>query len=235
MPSETDDEDRANISRAIERRRQQGEPLIAVTTGKGAKIAGNVWGIAWQHHLEGYADYHSRLPRGRTVLRQGKVFDLIIRPGVVTAVVAGPALYDVTVKIKPLPDDRWQDLRDGCAGQIGSLLGLLEGRLGGAVMQRLTDPDAGLFPASKEIKVICTCPDDADLCPHGAAVLYGIGLQFDSDPSLFFQLRDVDPTTLFQQAHDAVVAPASDGGASHVIADDDLADVFGIDLGTSEK
>lgn len=229
MPSENEDEDRENVARAIERRRQQGEPLEVMTTGKGAKIAGNVWGIAWQHHLESYADYHSRLPRGRSLLRQGKVFDLVIRTGEVSAVVAGPALYDVRVKIKPLDAEQWQGLRDDCAGQTGSLLDLLEGRLGETVMQRLTAADTGLFPARREIKVICTCPDDADLCPHGAAVLYGIGFQFDSDPALFFSLRGVDPTELYQHAQASSITP-DPTGAAHVIPDEDLADLFGLDL-----
>lgn len=230
MPRDTEDEDRESIARAIERRRQHGEPLVPVATGQKTRIAGNAWGIAWQHHLEGYADYHSRLPRGRTLLRQGKVMDLDIRTGLATAVVAGPDLYDVSVRLKPLAPERWQGLRDDCAEQTGSLLDLLEGRLGETVMRRLTSPEAGLFPERKEIKVICTCPDDADLCPHGAAVLYGIGLQFDADPALFFRLRGVNPAELFQQAQQSSLAPAPHTG-SHVIPDSDLADVFGIDLG----
>lgn len=231
MPRNDQDENEP-LERAIERRRRQGEPMTAVTTGnKNVKIAGNAWGIAWQHHLESYADYHSRLPRGRTLLRQGKVYDLVIDTGLVTAVAAGPGLYDVTVKIKPLDAETARELQAACAGQAGSLLDLLEGRLGEDTMRRLTAPDAGLFPDRRDIKVLCTCPDDADLCPHGAAVLYGIGLQFDSDPGLFFRLRGVDPSLFFDQARETLAAADGEAQASTpVIAAEDLAGLFGIEI-----
>ncbi len=228
MPWQEDDDSKDSVEREIERRRQRGEALTAITTGKGAKIAQNFWGIAWQHHLEGYADYHSRLPRGRTFLRQGKVFNLEISEGLATALVAGQCLHEVRAKVQPLEADHWQQLRTDCAGQISSLLDLLEGRLGDGVMKIIADREHGLFPSPKQIKVICNCPDDADLCPHGAAVLYGIGLRFDAEPALFFQLRGVDHRDLISQAQHAMQqTPASD---ATTIADSDLADVFGIDL-----
>ncbi len=231
MPwSQDEGEDsQASTAREIERRRQRGEPLIAVEPAKGNKLAQHFWGIAWQHHLESYADYHSRLTRGRTTLRQGKVFDLEINEGVVTAVVAGQALHEVIVKIKPVEPERWQQMQSACAGQVGSVLDLLTGKLGDGVMKIIANREDGLFPAPKEIKVICDCPDDADLCPHGAAVLYGIGLRFDAEPALFFKLRGVDHRELVSQAQNVMhQTPASD---TAVIADSDLAAVFGIDLG----
>ena len=225
MPWQDDDE-KEDVARAIERRRSRGEPLVPVETGKGSKIAGNFWGIAWQHHLEGYADYESRLPKARTLLRQGKVFDLEIAEGQATAVVAGHRLHDVIVRVRPMDPERWQETKAACAGKVGSLLDLLTGSLGYDVMRVLADPDVGVFPDRNEIKAICDCLDEASLCPHGAAVLYGIGLKFDSDPALFFRLRGVDQSELVASAQ-ASVAPAGQG----IVSEEDVESLFGIKLG----
>ena len=229
MAWQDDDDSKDSVARAIEWRRSRSETLTPLETGKGAKIAGNFWGIAWQHHLEGYADYESRLPRARTLLRQGKVLDLEIAEGQATAVVAGQALHEVTVRVKPLDPEHWEEIRSACAGQIGSLLDLVEGRLGDGAMKVIADRESGIFPTPQEIKVICDCPDEASLCPHGAAVLYGIGLKFDADPVLFFRLRGVDHTALISQARQSLEMAAS--GDAPTIAEGDLAGLFGIEFG----
>ena len=97
-------------------------------------------------------------------------------------------------------------------------------------MQLVTDPCEGLFPQPKEIKVICTCPDWADMCKHVAATLYGVGVVFDSDPALFFRLRGVDPAELLAQgAREAIATVHS---AAPELAPEDLGALFGIDLAT---
>jgi uncharacterized Zn finger protein len=232
MPWRDDSEAEAGeekVAREIERRRRRGEAFEPVLApGKGSKIATSFWGQAWQHHLEGYADYQTRLPRGRSCLRQGKVYDLTLQPGEVTAVVAEDFLYDVIVKIRPLDPDQWREIKERCAGQVGTLLDLLGGRLGDGVLKVITDRENGLFPSPKEIKLICTCPDSAGLCKHAAAVLYGVGLRFDADPALFFQLRAVNPQELVSLAAD-VVGQAPPAGSAQVLPEDDVAALFGID------
>jgi len=222
-------EQKQRLERELERRRKQGATLVPVEVPKSTKLARQFWGQAWQRHLEGYADYASRLPQGRSYLRQGHVFDLAINEGLVTAIVTGQTIYDVQVRIKRLDEERWEHLQSQCSGRVGSLLDLLAGKLGDGVMKLVTDPCEGLFPQPKEIKVICTCPDWADLCKHAAAVLYAIGLRFDAQPELFFKLRGVDSSVLVRGASSALNAEVLSTDAAQ-IASDDLADVFGIDL-----
>ena len=100
-------------------------------------------------------------------------------------------------------------------------------------MKIIADRETGIFPLPQEIKVICDCPDDASLCPHGAAVLYGIGLKFDADPALFFQLRGVDQLDLISQAQRSLEATVT--GDASIIGDADLSDVFGIELGSGTE
>ena len=226
----SDDDDRNDdAAREIARRTARGEAFVPVDAPKGNKLAKNFWGLAWQHHLTGYADYESRLPRGRSYLRAGHVYNLEIDTGKVTALVAGQSLYEVTIQIRPLDSEVWTAIKAACAGHAVSMLDLLAGKLSDHVLQVITHREDGLFPSPREIKPICTCPDWADLCKHSSAVLYAIGLRFDVQPELFFKLRGVDHAELIEQATAFATEPST--GDAVVLADADVADVFGIELG----
>ncbi|MGV3531467.1 MAG: SWIM zinc finger family protein [Chthoniobacteraceae bacterium] len=220
---------KAELRRQVERRRKAGESFEVLTAPQRGKLTTTFWGKAWGDHLEMHRDYENRLPRGRSYLRQGNVYNLVIEPGVVTAVVAGSEFYDVTVRITPLSRPAWKCLKEDCAGQVNSLLDLLGGKLGEGVLRAVTDPDRGLFPKPKEIRFSCSCPDYADMCKHVAAVLYGVGVKLDTQPDLFFLLRSVDPSELLSIAANDALAPAMNADAA--LAGEDLSALFGIDLG----
>lgn len=221
------------VHRDIERRRKRGETFEVLDAPQGnRKLVTTFWGKAWCQHLEAYKDYEYRLPRGRSYLRQGNVYNLEIEPGIITATVAGSSLYDVSVKIAPLAPAAWKGIKQDCAGQVASLLDLLGGRLGDGVLRAITDPERGLFPKPREIKFSCSCPDWADLCKHVAAVLYGVGVKFDAAPDLFFVLRSVDPSELLGTAAQETLSQVQ--GADSALAGEDLSALFGIDLATVE-
>lgn len=206
------------------------EPVVV--EGRGRAIAKTFWGQAWCENLEQYGDYETRLPRGRTYLRNGSVLDLSLAPGRVEARVAGTELYKVRVDIKPLTPARWAALKAACGGRIASVVSLLGGELGDDVLSVLTAAGTGLFPAPREIAMSCSCPDFAGLCKHLAATLYGVGVRLDSKPELFFTLRKVDKDELIAQAvaSDLVGTRAKPGRKR--IATKALSSVFGIDLET---
>jgi uncharacterized Zn finger protein len=141
--------------------------------------------------------------------------------------VSGSELYEVEVRIKALATARWGSLKTRSAGEVGSLIELLEGRLSERVMRIMTEPGEGLFPEPPEIQMSCSCPDIARMCKHVAAVLYGIGARLDQEPQLLFLLRHVDHTELIGGA-----AGLGGGGSTkrRTIASDDLSAVFGIEL-----
>jgi uncharacterized Zn finger protein len=160
--------------------------------------------------------------------------DLQIEPGRITAMVAGSELYTTKINIKPASAKAWSRIRQRCAGQIGSLIELLQGRLSQGVMQIITDRDGGLFPRPAEIQLACSCPDWADMCKHVAAVLYGVGARLDENPELLFLLRKVDHLELIARAG-SVSALAKKAKGQKTIASDELADVFGIELDVAEE
>ena len=150
----------------------------------GRKITTTFWGDAWSQNLESYSDYANRLPRGRTYVRNGSLIDLQIEAGRVRALVSGSEIYQVDVKIKRLAKPRWSDIKGQCAGQIDSLVELLQGSISKGVMEIVTRKGKGLFPAPREISLDCSCPDWATMCKHVAATLYGVGARLDHKPEL---------------------------------------------------
>ena len=220
-------EKKLRLERELKKRAARGEVLepLKILEGK-RKITRTFWGNAWCQHIESYHDYENRLPRARNYLRQGNVFNLSVEPGKLRAQVAGSTLYDVEVTIQSLAADAWREIQQACAGQVGSLLDLLSGQLGSGVMAVIADKERGLFPGPREIRFNCNCPDYASLCKHSAAVLYGVGVKFDADPSLFFRLRGVDPADLLSSGVDQAFAPATEAA----LEGEDLSALFGIDF-----
>ena len=202
---------------------------------EGRQIARSFWGQAWCDHLEKFSDYENRLPRGRAYIRNGSVCHLEIAEGAVKAMVSGSELYKVNIEIKKLPGKKWAQVKKRCAGQIGSLLELLQGRLSKSVMAVVTDRDNGLFPHPGEISLHCTCPDWAVMCKHVAAVLYGVGARLDEQPELLFVLRGVDHEELISvEAGFPAVSNASEPDAHPRIAESDLSHLFGIEMSEGE-
>jgi hypothetical protein len=85
---------------------------------EGRKIANSFWGRSWCENLERYSDFASRLPRGRSYVRNGLVVDLEITRGEVAAKVSGSELYNVTIGISPVKAPRWRAICRDCAGSI---------------------------------------------------------------------------------------------------------------------
>ncbi|MFM8767147.1 MAG: SWIM zinc finger family protein [Rubrivivax sp.] len=194
----------------------------------GRTIATTAWGQAWFANMESYSDYSNRLPRGRTYVRNGSVIDLQITTGTIAAQVSGSTIYRTTITVQPVPKAQWQQICADCSGGIDSLVELLQGRLSRSVMDRLCRQGSGLFPMPRDIHFDCSCPDGAFMCKHVAAVLYGVGVRFDSQPELLFTLRQVDPAELLSKAGSGVLtAPAA---GERTLVEDDLGALFGLEM-----
>ena len=221
---------RRNAVRQTDKLRKKGVEILPIEI-EGRRIAETFWGQAWCRHIESFSDYANRLPRGRTYVRNGSVCHLDIAKAKVKAIVSGSELYNVTIKIAPLAARKWRRVKRRCAGQIGSLLELLQGRLSKSVMAVVTDRRDGLFPLPKEISLDCDCPDWAVMCKHVAAVLYGVGARLDEKPELLFLLRGVDYEELISaEAEAAAASVVRRGGSGRRIAAEDISGVFGIDI-----
>jgi uncharacterized Zn finger protein len=196
----------------VEERKQKAKKQLAAlikkgmaldpVTIEGRTIAKSWWGAHWTRNLERYADYAYRLDRGRSYVRSGAVLDLKIKNGFIQAIVAGSGRkpYEVKITIKRLNPEKWKALVVKTSGQIETVSGLLEGVFPAELGDLFFAENKGLFPAPKEIRFACSCPDFASLCKHTAAALYGTGARLDKQPALFFTLRDVKMEELVGKA-----------------------------------
>lgn len=216
----------ANAKRHVEKKLKGKANPIKVD---GRKITKTFWGDAWCKNLETYSDFENRMPRGRTYVRNGSLVHLEISQGVVKSCVAGSDTYEIIVKIEPLKPERWQAIKKRCAGEIGSVVELLQGKLSKHVLGIVTDKREGLFPAPEEIKLDCSCPDWASMCKHVAATLYGVGVLLDKSPELFFKLRGVDHLELIDSSFSISTGPDDAG----TLDEDALEDIFGVELAKS--
>jgi uncharacterized Zn finger protein len=222
-------ERRRQAQQKLKTLRKKGQSVSPVTI-EGRTIAKSFWGQSWCTNLERYSDFASRLPRGRTYVRNGSVVDLQIAKGEVTAFVSGSELYKIKIDIAPVTKKHWKGICRDCAGTIDSLVELLQGRLAKGVMDRVCREGDGLFPSPDEIKLSCSCPDWADMCKHVAAALYGVGARLDEQPRLLFVLRGVDENELLAGADQDFSLTKSAPAGPKVLDESDVAALFGLEM-----
>lgn len=220
-----------NAKLTSQKEKKKGKVLEPVVI-QGRKIANSWWGQAWCENLEQYADYESRLDRGKRYVRTGAVVDLKIQKGKVLARVQGrrKTPYKVEIRISPLSEVRIQDAISKCGRKIENLDRLIKGDFPEELQELFTGTD-GLFPRPQEISFQCSCPDWALMCKHVAAVLYGIGSRFDENPLLFFELRGIDVDRFVDitiaNRIESMLANA-DVKSERVIQTDDCMQLFGV-------
>ena len=225
---------KAKAKKYVEEQRKKGVELSPVEID-GRTIAKSWWGKSWCENLEKYADYYSRLERGRKYVRANCVLDLQIEAGEVTALVQGSRSkpYSVTVTIDELTEEQYDRIVEKCASKIQNIDDLVKGNFPDDLKSLFTEKGAGLFPSMAKIHFRCSCPDYADMCKHTAAVLYGIGSRFDTNPLLFFKLRGVDMEKLIGNAIkdriESMIENASKP-SDRIMDDGDVAAVFGMEI-----
>ncbi len=207
---------------------QAWEPVVV----QGRDIAKSWWGKAWCDNLERYADYDSRLGRGKRYVRTGAVVDLRIQKGKILAKVQGSRKtpYKVEVRISPVSEEQCQNIIQCCNRKVENLEKLLSGDFP-EELKELFQGEDGLFPTPKEISFTCSCPDWALMCKHVAAALYGVGTRLDEMPALFFQLRGIDVERFIDVALASKVETMlanAQRPSSRILTGQDLETLFGV-------
>lgn len=220
-----------NAEESKKKEKKKGNVLEPVVV-QGRNIVKNWWGKAWCNNLEQYADYESRLDRGKRYVRTGAVIDLKIQRGKILARVQGSRKvpYKVEIRISPLSEEKCQNIIRQCGRKIENMEELLNGNFP-EEMQELFQGKGGLFPTPSEISFNCSCPDWALMCKHVAATLYGVGARLDVNPLLFFELRGIDighfiDVTIANRVESML---ANEGKPSNrIMEDEDLTALFGV-------
>lgn len=230
QPSVEELKRRANASLHTAKRR--GQTYDPVIPAKGREICRSWWGKAWCSNLERYADYESRIDRGKRYVRSGTVVDLKIQGGRVEARVQGSRKipYKVAIRISPLSEEKCQRIIERCGRKIESLEKLVAGEFPEELKELFLEKD-GLFPSPKEISFDCSCPDWALMCKHVAAAMYAIGVRLDENPFYFFALRGIDVDRFIDVTLENKVESMlrnADQVTDRMMGEVDLAELFGV-------
>jgi uncharacterized Zn finger protein len=136
--------------------------------------------------------FGARLTRGRAYARGGRVLDLQVEPGEVSARVQGSRArpYQVRIGLEPFGDADWVCAEKAMAERALFAARLLAGEMPTQIEEAFEACELSLFPrTAAELKSSCTCPDWANPCKHVAAVFYLLAEAFDESPFLVLTWR----------------------------------------------
>src|SRR5688572_1901188 len=113
------------------------------------KLGSTWWGQRWMRALERTSrDYLNRLGRGRSYARAGRVRKLVVKPGCVTARIAGPEPepYEVALRLDVLDAGDWDDAIARMATEARFAAELLAGRMPHEIDSVFHSRKRSLFP-----------------------------------------------------------------------------------------
>lgn len=148
------------------------------------------WAERWLSALDG--PWEGRLSRGKSYAQGGRVHDVQIEPGLVTARVIGtrPTPYRVELRLPTIDDAAWGRIAARLAERAANAAALLNGEMPAEAEVAFAGAGAALFPAPEErVAASCSCPDWVRPCKHAAALMYVIAGLVDRDPFLLFAMR----------------------------------------------
>lgn len=151
------------------------------------RIGRGRWSARW---LEALADLPGAVPgqliRGRALAQAGRVCDLHVEPGVISAHIQDerPLPYPAAVTVPVLDAAAWERVSHALAAQAAHLAALLAGGVPAAIG---AEP---VLPGPGQLRTVCTCEDrDQQPCRHTAALCYQAAIAFDEDPFVLLLLR----------------------------------------------
>jgi uncharacterized Zn finger protein len=157
---------------------------------KRGSIGSTWWGQQWVAAMQKLGG--SRLDRGKSYARNGKVLNLTIQYGLAFGKVQGSwsQPYQASIWLRVLDDSQWEKAIDSLAEQAIYAAKLLAGEMPDDIEGVFQGLGFSLFPRSwKDIEFECSCPDYGDPCKHAAAIYYLVAEQLDTDPFTLFHLR----------------------------------------------
>jgi len=171
-----------------------------------AKFSRTWWGDKFIQALEDISD-DSRLKRGRSYARNGKVKSFSIQENCISAKVRGSVnpyfgvykepTYKINIEIKPIAKTKWNQAIDKLSSKASIVSRLLLNEVPENIEDTFSELGLNLLPHSQEdFKTNCSCPDYANPCKHIAGVYYLVASQLDQNPFLLFELRGLSKTEL---------------------------------------
>lgn len=161
------------------------------------------WGQKWLQALE-KIDYASRLPRGRSYARAGKVKQITTADNHIAAKVQGsrPTPYKVKITLPTFSKQQKEQIVQAVCDSPLLVAKLLNRELPNELYQLLLDKGIQLFPQKwNDIEGTCSCPDWAVPCKHLAAVIFIVANVIDQKPETVFALRGLNLFDELEKQH----------------------------------
>lgn len=150
------------------------------------------WVQRWLEQLDFFGDeHHTRLTKGRSYANNGRIFDVAIQPGRLSARARGSygEIYGVRLEVPQLLDAAWERVAAALASRADWVALLLGGDLPAPLEAIFDQAGAAIFPNARTLRGHCTCYDWGDPCKHVFGLYYAFAALLRTDPSLLFELR----------------------------------------------
>lgn len=162
------------------------------------KTYGNTWwGQAWIEALERIDS--NRLARGKSYANQGRVKNIKISSGNISASVKGSYYdsYSIKISLEKFTKDEIKRIKEIIAQNPSIAVELGMGHLPETLLTLIEKEKITLLPRRwRDLKSGCSCPDSANPCKHLAAVYYLLANEIDKEPFILFNLKGVETSEL---------------------------------------
>ncbi len=155
------------------------------------KTYGNTWwGRVWIEALERIDS--NRLARGKTYANTGRVKNIKIDKGKISASVKGSYYdsYRIKINLEKFTKDEIKKIKEIIAQNSSIAIELSMGNLPESLLALIEKEKITLLPKRwRDLKSSCSCPDSANPCKHLAAVYYILANEIDKDPFILFSIK----------------------------------------------
>jgi uncharacterized Zn finger protein len=195
------DDDREELVTDNPVSRPEGGGSSGKASGRG--VAHRWWADRWLRALTQWIDV-ARLAQGRQDAQAGRVSDLHLAPGLITARVQGSRLepHDVRIEMATFDEGEWERILKALSERALYAAQLLNGELPRSidtVLSLTLGEGRSLFPdEGADIRAVCSCADRVKPCKHVAAALVLAGEMLDRDPFLLLTLRGRAPKEVLE-------------------------------------
>ncbi len=168
-----------------------GTPLSAPRDGIRSSFRRRGWlAEAWLAILGQFdASSRTRISRGRSLARGGRVRDLWFSPGLANAEAVERETRHVSLRVKVYDEASWRRVVKLLKARLDFVAALLEGELPRELVDTFAEAGLPLIPRADEFDGDCDCGDYALPCAHMAAVHILLADALDGDPFLLLMLR----------------------------------------------
>ncbi|MGM0574983.1 MAG: FaeA/PapI family transcriptional regulator [Myxococcota bacterium] len=163
------------------------------------------WAQRWLDPILDSKELRQKVRKGRIVARRGRVGDLEVRPGLITATVEEDSgvVREVRVRQPMIHEEVWDGVVERLAGEAAHAATLLSGRISREMLHFFEEAGAELFPFDHhDLTFFCTCGDDSPVCVHAVAAHFAAAEAMEGDPLLLLEFRGRNRDTLLGHLRD---------------------------------